>query len=103
MFNVENASFINMGNSKQAVAWTDEQAIADFPAFGPDLSFEKSIKRSIAVHGDQVLTYGDFMVDEAVIVEQMGHADIHCTKQYYYFSNKNREKTCNQLQSAINY
>ena len=52
-------------------------------------------------------TYGttliDAGVDESVIVEQMGHADIHCTKQYYYFSNKNREKKCNQIQSAINF
>ena len=46
-------------------------------------------------------TYGtvliDSGVDEAVIVEQMGHSDIYCTKQYYYFSNKNRDKKIEQL------
>lgn len=39
-------------------------------------------------------------VDESVIIEQMGHSDIHCTKQYYYFSNKNREKQKDQLTIA---
>ena len=46
-------------------------------------------------------TYGTAMidggVDEAIIIEQMGHSDIHCTKQYYYFSNKNRQKKMEQL------
>lgn len=50
-------------------------------------------------------TYGttliDGGVDEAIIVEQLGHSDIHCTKQYYYFSNKNREKKKNQISKAI--
>lgn len=47
-------------------------------------------------------TYGTAMidggVDEAIIIEQMGHSDIHCTKQYYYFSNKNRKKKMEQLE-----
>ena len=46
-------------------------------------------------------TYGttliDGGVDEAVIIEQMGHSDIHCTKQYYYYSNKSREHKKLQL------
>ncbi len=46
-------------------------------------------------------TYGttliDAGVDEAIIIEQMGHRDINCTKQYYYFSNKSREKKKEQL------
>ena len=52
-------------------------------------------------------TYGttliDAGVDEAIIVEQMGHSDIHCTKQYYYFSNKNRETKSRQLSAAVSY
>ena len=52
-------------------------------------------------------TYGtsliDAGVDESVIIEQMGHSDIHCTKQYYYFSNKNRDKKRDQIQKAINF
>lgn len=52
-------------------------------------------------------TYGttliDGGVDESIIVEQMGHSDIHCTKQYYYFSNKNREKKREQISNAINF
>lgn len=46
-------------------------------------------------------TYGtaliDAGVDESIIIEQMGHSDIHCTKQYYYFSNKSRDKKIEQL------
>ena len=41
-------------------------------------------------------TYGttliDAGVDECIITEQMGHSDINCTRQYYYFSTKNRDK-----------
>lgn len=52
-------------------------------------------------------TYGttliDGGVDESIIVEQMGHSDIHCTKQYYYFSNKNRDKKREQISNAIHF
>lgn len=50
-------------------------------------------------------TYGttllDAGVDESVIIEQMGHADIACTKKYYYFSNKHADKKLSQIKSAI--
>ena len=50
-------------------------------------------------------TYGttliDAGVDESVIIEQMGHSDINCTKQYYYFSNKGRDKKRDQIMRAI--
>ena len=52
-------------------------------------------------------TYGttliDGGVDESIIIEQMGHSDIHCTKQYYYFSNKNRDKKQEQISKAIDF
>ena len=52
-------------------------------------------------------TYGttliDAGVDEAIIIEQMGHSDIHCTKQYYYFSNKSRDRKKEQLNRVALY
>lgn len=50
-------------------------------------------------------TYGttllDANVDESIIIEQMGHSDISCTKKYYYFSNKNNDKKIEQIKNAI--
>ena len=52
-------------------------------------------------------TYGtaliDGNVDDIVITEQMGHSDINCTKQYYYFSNKSKEKRTEQICEAITF
>lgn len=51
-------------------------------------------------------TYGttllDGDVDESLIMSQMGHSDIKCTKQYYYFSNKNNTKKEEQIRKALN-
>lgn len=51
-------------------------------------------------------TYGttllDGNVDESLIMSQMGHSDIKCTKQYYYFSNKNNTKKEEQIRKALN-
>jgi len=50
-------------------------------------------------------TYGTTLinsnVDEAVIIEQMGHSDIKTTKEYYYFSNRNKQKKEIQINNAI--
>ena len=45
------------------------------------------------------MAYKNFTVsvDESIIIEQMGHSDFHCKKQYYYFSNKSRDKKIEQL------
>ncbi|MBR4760342.1 MAG: site-specific integrase [Lachnospiraceae bacterium] len=59
---------------------------------------EKSMHKIRKTYGTTLIDGG---VDEAIIIEQMGHSDIHCTKQYYYFSNKNREKKQQQLSKAI--
>ncbi len=52
-------------------------------------------------------TYGttliDNNVDESTVVEQMGHSDIKCTKQYYYFGNKSTQKKIEQIDSAISW
>ena len=50
-------------------------------------------------------TYGTMLidrnVDESIVAEQMGHADISTTKRYYYFSNKGEEKKREQINRAI--
>lgn len=52
-------------------------------------------------------TYGTMLidngVDESIIAEQMGHADITTTKKYYYFSNKSKEKKREQITAAISF
>ena len=52
-------------------------------------------------------TYGttliDNDVDDSTVVEQMGHSDIKCTKQYYYFSNKSTAKKIEQIDKAISW
>lgn len=61
---------------------------------------EKSMHKIRKTYGTTLIDGG---VDEAIIIEQMGHSDIHCTKQYYYYSNKNREKKQKQLSNAIGF
>ena len=44
----------------------------------------------------------DAEVDESLVMEQAGHANIETTKRYYYFSNRNNETKLNQLSKAAN-
>ena len=50
-------------------------------------------------------TYGttllDAHADEAFITEQMGHADIKTTRQFYYYSNKDKIERIQQLNKAL--
>lgn len=52
-------------------------------------------------------TYGTMLidggVDDSIVAEQMGHADISTTRKYYYFSNKSVEKKREQIFRAMNY
>lgn len=49
-------------------------------------------------------TYGttliDRGVDDSIITEQMGHADIKTTRQYYYYSNQSNSEKLKQLNRA---
>ncbi len=108
----------------ESANWTLEQILSI--SQGKEFMFENKTKRYNIVSADHALrricnklgikersmhkirkTYGttliDAGVDEAVIIEQMGHSDIHCTKQYYYFSNKKREKKAKQISEAMHY
>lgn len=52
-------------------------------------------------------TYGtiliDANVDDAFIKDQMGHADIKTTRQFYYYSNKDKKDRLSQLNNAMYY
>ncbi len=49
-------------------------------------------------------TYGTSLIDhgvaDSVITEQMGHADIKTTRQYYYYSNQSNDEKLEQLNRA---
>lgn len=52
-------------------------------------------------------TYGTMLidsgvVDDSVIMEQMGHKNIETTRKYYYFSNKSTEMKKTQIKNAVN-
>lgn len=42
-------------------------------------------------------------VDERIIISQMGHTDIACTKNYYLFNNKTEEEMRTQIERAVDY
>lgn len=52
-------------------------------------------------------TYGtmllDAKVDDSIVAEQMGHADVETTRKYYYFSNKDEDKKRSQIARAISF
>lgn len=49
-------------------------------------------------------TYGTMLidadVDESGIIDQMGHNDINCTRQYYFYCNKNNNTKTQQINRA---
>ena len=58
----------------------------------------KTIHKARKTYGTSLIDNG---VDESIVAEQMGHTDISTTKQYYYYSNKNRDKKREQIARAI--
>lgn len=40
-------------------------------------------------------------VDERIVTKQLGHTDISCTKNFYYFNNKDQEEARAQIEHAI--
>lgn len=50
-------------------------------------------------------TYGTNLIDqnvpEGIIIKQMGHTNIQCTRQYYYYSTKTTEQTVEEINRAV--
>ena len=42
-------------------------------------------------------------VDERIVIKQLGHTDISCTKNFYYFNNKDIEEAKKQIELAVSY
>lgn len=42
-------------------------------------------------------------VDDAIVAAQMGHTTIETTRKFYYYGNKSKEKTREQVRNAINF
>ncbi len=59
---------------------------------------QKSMHKIRRTYGTTLLDEG---VDEILITQQMGHADISTTKTYYYYSNKTRKTNEAQIEKAI--
>lgn len=62
-----------------------------------DIPF-RSMHKIRATYGTTLI---DNNVDDSFVIEQMGHSDIKCTRQYYYFSNKSMAKKIEQIDNAI--
>lgn len=42
-------------------------------------------------------------IDECIIIKQLGHTDISCTKNFYYYNDKSVEEAGEQIEKAISY
>lgn len=61
---------------------------------------ERSMHKARKTYATKLINGG---VDESLVVKQMGHTSIDCTKNYYYFNNKNEEDAAKQIEKAISY
>ena len=61
---------------------------------------ERSMHKARKTYATKLINGG---VDESIIIKQMGHTSIDCTKNYYYFNNKNDEDVVKQIENAILY
>ncbi len=61
---------------------------------------ERSMHKARKTYATKLINGG---VDESIVIQQMGHTSIDCTKNYYYFNNKNDEDVVKQIEKAISY
>lgn len=61
---------------------------------------ERSMHKARKTYATKLINGG---VDESIVIKQMGHTSIDCTKNYYYFNNKNDEEVVKQIEKAISY
>lgn len=60
---------------------------------------ERSIHKARKTYATQLINAG---VDEGLIIEQLGHTSIDCTKGYYYYNDKTIEEAFQQIEKAAN-
>ena len=61
---------------------------------------ERSMHKARKTYATKLINGG---VDESLIVKQMGHTSIDCTKNHYYYNNKSDEDAAKQIEKAISY
>lgn len=61
---------------------------------------ERSMHKVRKTYATKLINGG---VDESLVIKQMGHTSIDCTKNYYYFNNKGDEEAARQIEAAISY
>lgn len=61
---------------------------------------ERSMHKTRKTYATKLINGG---VDESLVVRQMGHTSIDCTKNHYYFNNKSDEDAAKQIEKAISY
>lgn len=61
---------------------------------------ERSMHKVRKTYATKLINGG---VDESLVIRQMGHTSIDCTKNYYYFNNKTDEEATRQIEMAIYY
>lgn len=61
---------------------------------------ERSMHKVRKTYATKLINGG---VDERLVIQQMGHTSIDCTKNYYYFNNKNDDEAAIQIERAITY
>ena len=61
---------------------------------------ERSMHKARKTYATKLINGG---VDESIVINQMGHTSIDCTKNYYYYNNKNDEEIVKQIERAISY
>lgn len=61
---------------------------------------ERSMHKARKTYATKLINGG---VDESLVVRQMGHTSIDCTKNHYYFNNKSDEDAAKQIENAISY
>lgn len=61
---------------------------------------ERSIHKARKTYATKLINGN---VDERIVIKQLGHTDISCTKNFYYYNNKDMEEVRNQIERAIAY
>lgn len=61
---------------------------------------ERSMHKARKTYATKLINGG---VDESLVIKQMGHTSIDCTKDYYYFNNKSEGEAQRQIENAISY
>lgn len=61
---------------------------------------ERSMHKARKTYATKLINGG---VDESLVIKQMGHTSIICTRNHYYFNNKSDEEAVKQIEKAISY